>query len=116
MATEQNVQVNITNPEQPFGGVLIMTPGSAPPPEAPDPTLSPVQSVFGRDGDVVGLHGDYTLDKIAEPVANFTLPGSVRIKADNSFQIWNPDQNKWHTLLVRGAADAMYITIGPGES
>jgi hypothetical protein len=39
-----------------------------------------------------------------------------RIKSDGSFQIWNPDQSKFHTLQVRGAAGAEYITIGAGET
>ena len=38
-----------------------------------------------------------------------------RVKSDGSFQLWNPDQSKWHTLQVRGAAGGEYITIGAGE-
>jgi hypothetical protein len=40
----------------------------------------------------------------------------MRIKADGFFQLWNPDQAKYHTLLVHGAAGEEYITLGAGES
>ena len=41
---------------------------------------------------------------------------SVRIKADGTLQIWNPDQSTFHSLLVRGAAGAEYLEIGAGEA
>lgn len=45
------------------------------------------------------------------PVSTF-----FRIKSDGSFQLYNTDQSKWHTLTVRGTAGAEYITIGAGET
>jgi hypothetical protein len=45
-----------------------------------------------------------------------TFPGSWRVKADGTFQLWNPDQSKWHTLLVHGLVGAEYLTIGAGET
>lgn len=39
----------------------------------------------------------------------------MRIKATGELQVWNSDQNKYHTLLVQGSAGAEYITIGAGE-
>jgi hypothetical protein len=67
-------------------------------------------------GDVVGQYADYRLDQIAPPTTNFTLSGGLRIKPDGSFQLWNPDQSRWHTLQVRGLAGAEYVTIGAGEA
>lgn len=44
------------------------------------------------------------------------LPG-MRIKADGSFQLWNPDQSKYFTILIRGAAGQEYIDlVRPGET
>lgn len=76
---------------------------------------NPVDSVFGRIGAVVAQTGDYTLNQIGAPTANWTLNG-LRIKADGSFQLWNPDQSKWHELKIGGLAGAEYIVIGAGES
>jgi hypothetical protein len=38
----------------------------------------------------------------------------LRILADGTLQIFNPDQSKYHTLTVRGAAGAEYLTIAAG--
>lgn len=35
---------------------------------------------------------------------------------DGELQLWNPDQSKWHTLYVKGAAGAEHLAIGPGEA
>jgi hypothetical protein len=35
---------------------------------------------------------------------------------DGEVQIWNPDQSLWHTLVIRGAAGAETLAIGPGEA
>jgi hypothetical protein len=120
------VGVTIVNPESPFGGVVIQMPletvvvGMAPPGSGVGgpslPVVFPVTSVFSRSGDIVAAIGDYTLDQIGAPVANWILPAHLRIKADGSFQLWNPDQSKWHTLLVHGLAGAEYLTIGIGEA
>lgn len=40
----------------------------------------------------------------------------MRIKLTGELQIFNPDQNKFHTLLAAGLAGAEYITIGAGET
>ena len=74
-----------------------------------------VTSVFTRVGDVVAQTGDYSLDQIGPPVANWALSG-FRVKADGSFQLWNPDQSAWHTLHVRGLAGGEYITIGAADT
>lgn len=74
-----------------------------------------VTSVFGRTGDVVAQAGDYVLNQISPPTANWTLVNQLRIKATGELQLWNPDQSKWHTLQVRGLAGGEYITIGAGE-
>jgi hypothetical protein len=39
-----------------------------------------------------------------------------RIKTDGSFQLWNPDQSKFHTISVAGTAGAEYLVIGAGET
>jgi len=39
-----------------------------------------------------------------------------RVRSDGSFQVYNPDQSKWHSLKVRGTAGAEYIEIGAGET
>lgn len=124
-ATE--IQVNVVNPEQPFGGVIIKMPletvqisfdgaggGAAGGPSLP--TTDAVTSVFHRTGDVIAAKGDYTLDQIGPPVAMWTLPGKLRIKADGSLQLWNADQNKWHSIGVGGTAGGEYLTIGAGET
>jgi len=126
---ELPLTVEITNPETPFGGVqvygleipvqIVFQPpgGTGGGGGGGDiPTTDLVTSVFTRVGDVVALDGDYRLDQIDPPVANFTLAGKLRIKADGSFQLWNPDQGKWHSLEVHGTAGAEYITISAGES
>lgn len=77
---------------------------------------SPVQSVFGRTGAIVAATGDYTLSQIAAPTTTWTISNSVRIKASGAFQLWNPDQNAWHTLQVRGLAGAEYLTIGAADT
>jgi hypothetical protein len=120
------IQVVVTNPEHPFGGVLIQTPSEAPVTVAfsaggtvgseEAPAGGAVSSVFTRQGDVVAAKGDYTLNQIDPPVAAWILPGKIRIKADGSLQLWNSDQNKWHTLSVGGAVGGEYLMIGAGET
>jgi hypothetical protein len=107
--------------------------------------FAPVQSVFGRQGAVIAQQADYSAfyASVAQGVpaggaagqvlmksaaADFSMSWSpvtlslpavfsgLRIKADGSFQLWNPDQNKYHTLQVRGLAGAEYLTIGAGET
>lgn len=53
----QPVQVEVINPEQPFGGVLVEMPASLQ--QIAINTGSPVRSVFGRIGDVQPQCGDY---------------------------------------------------------
>jgi|SRR4030095_15172563 hypothetical protein len=124
------ILVEVQNPEASFGGVVIEMPseipvvvdfvtrgvaeGGAEGPSAP--AAGAVTSVFTRQGDVVAVTGDYSLNQIAPPIINWTLPGKLRVKSDGSFQLWNPDQSKWHTLQIKGSAGAEYITIGAGES
>jgi hypothetical protein len=123
----QPAQVTVLNPEQPFGGVIVQFPSEtvvvnlgngsrAPTEDISAPVIGAVESVFGRDGAVTAEPGDYSLDQISPPATAWTLPAGVRIKSGNAFQLWNPDQGKWHTLQVRGTAGAEYITIGAGES
>jgi hypothetical protein len=41
----------------------------------------------------------------------------MRITDDGYFQLWNPDQSKYFTLLIRGAVGAEYIDlVRPGEA
>jgi hypothetical protein len=122
------VLVEVQNPESSFGGVVIEMPSEIPVvvdfvtgsgagaggPSLPATNL--VTSVFARQGAVVAVTGDYTLNQIAPPLSNWTLPGKLRVKADGSFQLWNADQSKWHTLQIHGGAGAEYITIGAGET
>jgi len=52
-------------------------------------------------------------------IGGFTLPlvlDGMRITADGFLQLWNSDQNKYHTILVQGDAGAEYMTIGAGET
>jgi hypothetical protein len=131
VTTAEAVSVEVTNPEHPFGGVILRMPSEAPVivtlqspagaggggGAAPTPPVTgAVDSVFGRKGDVVAVDGDYTLDKIDPPVAAWILPGKVRVKADGSLQLWNPDQTKWHSISVGGAAGGEYLLIGAGET
>lgn len=44
-----------------------------------------------------------------------TVATKYRFKGDGSFQLWNPDQNKWHTLTVSGAAGAEGLNVEAGE-
>ena len=120
------VNVEVTFPDYPFGGAIISPPQVTPliielgvgggiiggGPVVPS---GAVTSVFGRTGAVVAQQNDYLLNQIGPPALNWTLSG-LRVKADGSFQLWNPDQLKWHTLQVRGLAGAEYITIGAAES
>lgn len=39
----------------------------------------------------------------------------ARIKTDGTFQLWNPDQSKYHSIKIRGNAGEEYIEIGTGE-
>jgi len=34
---------------------------------------------------------------------------------DGNLQLWNPDQSKWHTIYVRGAAGAEHLAIAQPE-
>lgn len=39
-----------------------------------------------------------------------------RFKADGTFQLWNPDQNKWCAVTVGGTAGNEVLRIGAGEN
>jgi hypothetical protein len=71
------------------------------------PQLVTQIEVFG------GLFASFTGGGFTPPI---TFPGSWRVKADGTFQLWNPDQSLWHTLLVHGLATAEYLTISAGET
>lgn len=52
-------------------------------------------------------------------IGGFTLPlvlAGTRITAAGYLQLWNSDQNKYHTILVQGGVGEEYITIGAGEA
>ena len=73
------------------------------------------------DGDPTSEGGPtyYTAaqtDALLAAKAAKTVATKYRIKGDGSFQLWNPDQSKWHTLSLSGAAGAELLTIGDGES
>lgn len=44
-----------------------------------------------------------------------TLAG-MRITADGRFQLFNPDQNKYHTISVAGGVGEEYMEIAAGEA
>lgn len=44
-----------------------------------------------------------------------TVATKYRIKNDGTFQLWNPDQSKWHALSLSGAAGAETLSIAAGE-
>jgi hypothetical protein len=114
MALEDGqVTVEVFMPETPFGGVQIERVAEVPVLVELN-TGSPVRSVFGRVGDIMADCADYArcYSGFSPPV---TFPGSWRVKSDGTFQFWNPDQSKWHTLLVHGGVGAEYLTIGAGE-
>jgi hypothetical protein len=67
--------VEIFNPEHPFGGVQISKESSRPV-QVEINTGSPVQSVFGRAGNVTALQGDYAAF-YAPKAAGVPLDGSV---------------------------------------
>jgi hypothetical protein len=45
-----------------------------------------------------------------------TFAGHFRIKADGTFQLWNQDQNLWHTISISGIAGAETLDISAGEA
>lgn len=45
-----------------------------------------------------------------------TVAGKYRIKDDGTWQLWNPDQNLFHTISISGAAGAEILNIGAGEA
>lgn len=81
----------------------------------PEETL---QKLFREEGTL--------LDSIIDPsntsppnVASYapkTVAGKYRFKDDGSFQLWNPDQNLFHTITVSGAAGAEVMNIAAGEA
>lgn len=40
----------------------------------------------------------------------------MRITADGRFQLFNPDQNKYHTISVAGGVGEEYMEIAAGEA
>ena len=48
-------------------------------------------------------------------LAVVTSPSAAYRLSDGEVQLWNPDQSKWHTIYIKGAAGAEYLAIGPGE-
>lgn len=49
-------------------------------------------------------------------LAVVTSPSPAYRLSDGELQLWNPDQSKWHTIYVKGAAGAEYLAIGPAEA
>lgn len=45
-----------------------------------------------------------------------TVAGKYRIKSDGTFQLWNADTSKFHTLTLSGADGAVTLDIAAGES
>lgn len=45
-----------------------------------------------------------------------TVAGKYRFKDDGTFQLWNADQNLFHSITIAGAAGAEVINIGAGEA
>ena len=44
-----------------------------------------------------------------------TPTGGIYRLNNGAFQLWNPDQNKFHTISVSGAAGSETVEVGPGE-
>lgn len=44
-----------------------------------------------------------------------SVAGKYRFKPDGSFQLWNADQSKFHTLTLTGLAGAETLSIAAGE-
>ena len=49
-------------------------------------------------------------------LAVVTSPTPAYRLQDGELQLWNPDEETWHTLYAKGAPGAEYLAIGPGES
>jgi hypothetical protein len=62
--------------------------------------------------DVIPFVQSSTTKKVSQQLLLTT--SNFRIYSDGTLQVYNPDQSKWHTLQVRGAAGAEYITIAAG--
>jgi len=70
-------------------------------------------------GDLVTLGAaDLTIEEDGVendlPVSGAATP-AYRV-ADGELQLWNPDQETWHTVYIRGLAGAEQLVIGPGEA
>jgi hypothetical protein len=80
----------------------------------PEETL---QKLFREAGTLVDAIVDpsNTSPPNAVAYALKTVAGKYRFKDDGSFQLWNADQNKFHTITITGAAGAEVPTIAAGE-
>jgi hypothetical protein len=99
------VSVDIIPTDPVFGGVIIQFPQES------------VQVCLrGGPPGSQGPPGPPGTSGASGLVPPFTYPGSWRVKSDGTLEFWNPDQSKWHQLLVRGSTGAEYLTIGAAES
>lgn len=138
----QQVTVEVTNPEQPFGAVQVFTGGLGTGGESP--TGGAVSSVFGRTGDILPVCSDYAtcyapigtaipagglLNQILGKTGasdyetgwitnpSVTLPlllGKSRIMSDGSLLLFNTTTGKYHEITLTGPDGAVYPVYGPG--
>lgn len=82
------------------------------------PPEEAIQKLFRTDGTLEDSLFDpsNTSPPIETLYAYRTVAGKYRIKDDGTFQLWNPDQNLFHTLSISGAAGEEILSIGAGEA
>jgi hypothetical protein len=71
------------------------------------------------DGSYVTLGAGQVIveeDGAQNGLAVVTSPSPAYRLQDGELQLWNPDQSKWHTIYIKGAAGAEYLAIGPAEA
>ena len=75
--------------------------------------------VFAATGEYITLGAGQLLveeDGAQNGLAAITAAVPAARLSDGELQLWNPDQSKWHTIYVKGAAGAEYLAIGPAEA
>jgi hypothetical protein len=71
----------------------------------------------GAWGSITGTLSDQAdLQTSLDAKALKTVAAKYRIKTDGTFQLWNPDISKFHTLSLSGADGAVTIDIAAGEA
>lgn len=91
LSDPSQITVEVLNPEAPFGGVLVQQ-GTERPLQVEINTGSPVQSVFGRVGNIVAKCSDYAscYAPLAANEAIGEVPGGVVNGVNTNFTTVNP--------------------------